>query len=260
MEFRPCIDIHNGKVKQIVGGSLKDQGDQAKENFVATQDAAFFAELYKKGGLKGGHIILLNAADSEYYEKTKEQALGALRAYPGGLQVGGGIHPENAGEFIEAGASHVIVTSYVFHNGCIDYERLKKMKAAVGAEKLVLDLSCKKTEEGYKVVTDRWQKMTDEIVTIELLEKLSDYCDEFLIHAVDVEGKSSGIEEELTKLLGEYKGNQITYAGGVHSFEDLEKLKRLGHDRLNVTIGSSLNLFGGNMEWEKVLAYCKETL
>ena len=163
----------------------------------------------------------------------------------------------NAADFIEAGASHVSVTSYVFHNGCIDYERLEKMKAAVGAKKLVLDLSCKKTEEGYKVVTDRWQKMTEEIVTIELLEKLSDYCDEFLIHAVDVEGKSSGIEEELTKLLGEYKGNQITYAGGVHSFEDLEKLKRLGHDRLNVTIGSSLDLFGGNMEWEKVLAYCK---
>lgn len=260
MEFRPCIDIHNGKVKQIVGGSLKDQGNLAKENFVSEQDAAFFANLYKKAELKGGHIILLNASDSEYYEMTKEQAFHALQAYPGGLQVGGGIRPDNAGEFLEKGASHVIVTSYVFHNGCIDYERLGQMVEAVGAKHLVLDLSCKKTSEGYKVVTDRWQKMTDEIVTIELLEKLSAYCDEFLIHAVDVEGKAEGIEEELAGLLGEYKGKKITYAGGVHSFRDLEKLKKLGQDKLNVTIGSALDLFGGNMKWEEVLEYCKKTL
>lgn len=260
MEFRPCIDIHNGKVKQIVGGSLKDQGDLAKENFVSEQDAAFFANLYKKAELKGGHIILLNASDSEYYEMTKKQAFSALKAYPGGLQVGGGIRPDNASEFLEMGASHVIVTSYVFHNGCIDYERLDQMVKAVGAKRLVLDLSCKKTADGYKVVTDRWQKMTDEIVTIELLEKLSEYCDEFLIHAVDVEGKAEGIEEELAGLLGKYQGKQITYAGGVHSFKDLEKLKTLGQDKLNVTIGSALDLFGGNMNWEEVLGYCKKTL
>ena len=260
MEFRPCIDIHNGKVKQIVGGSLKDQGNLAKENFVATQDAAFFAELYKNAGLKGGHIILLNATDSEYYESTKEQALGALKTYPGGLQIGGGIHPDNAKEFLDAGASHVIVTSYVFHNGCIDYERLDKMVQVVGRDRLVLDLSCKKTPEGYRVVTDRWQKMTDELVTIEFMEKLAGYCDEFLIHAVDVEGKAEGIEEELATLLGKYNGNQITYAGGVHSFKDLEKLKILGHDQLHVTIGSALDLFGGNMKWEEVLEYCKKEL
>ena len=99
MEFRPCIDIHNGKVKQIVGGSLQDQGDQAKENFVAEQDASFYAEFYKKDCIQGGHVILLNSRDSEYYEKTKEQAMQALKAYPGGLQIGGGICAENAAEF-----------------------------------------------------------------------------------------------------------------------------------------------------------------
>jgi len=117
MKFRPCIDIHNGKVKQIVGGSLKDAGDQAKENFVSGQDAAFYAELYKNAGLKGGHVILLNGKDSEYYEATRKQALKALRAYPGGLQIGGGVCPENAQDYLDAGASHVIVTSYVFKDG-----------------------------------------------------------------------------------------------------------------------------------------------
>ena len=105
MEFRPCIDIHNGKVKQIVGGSLKDLGDRAQENFVSEQDAAFYAKLYQKNSLKGGHIILLNASDSPYYEATKEQALSGLRVYPGGLQVGGGITAENAAEYLAAGAS-----------------------------------------------------------------------------------------------------------------------------------------------------------
>ena len=257
MEFRPCIDIHNGKVKQIVGGSLKDTGNQAKENFVATQDAGFFADLYKNANLKGGHIILLNAKDSDYYEDTKSQALLALAAYPGGLQVGGGITPENAAEFITAGASHVIVTSYVFKDGKIHYERLNELLKVVGKERLVLDVSCKKTDKGYCVVTDRWQKMTDEILNEELLDKLSDYCDEFLIHAVDVEGKAEGIEEELATLLGNWGKKPVTYAGGVHSYEDLEKLKELGKNHLNVTIGSALDLFGGKMVWSKVLEYCK---
>ena len=111
MEFRPCIDIHNGKVKQIVGSSLMDNGDKARENFVSARDAVFFAKLYQRDRLKGGHVILLNPASSSYYEETKRQAIEALRAYPGGLQVGGGICPENAEEFLRAGASHVIVTS-----------------------------------------------------------------------------------------------------------------------------------------------------
>ncbi len=252
MEFRPCIDIHNGKVKQIVGGSLADLNDAAQENFVSEQDAAFFAKLYQKAGLKGGHIILLNSVNSEYYEQTREQAISALRAYPGGMQVGGGINTDNAAEYLEAGASHVIVTSYVFYDGKIDYKRLKKLVKAVGREHLVLDLSCKKIGEEYRIVTDRWQKVTHEKVTLELMTELAKYCSEFLIHAVDVEGKANGIEKELAAMLGEWDGLPITYAGGVHSYEDLDLLKELGNNRLNVTIGSALDLFGGKMEWEEV--------
>ena len=200
MKFRPCIDIHNGKVKQIVGGSLKDQGDQAAENFVSEQDAAFYAELYKKAGLKGGHVILLNGKDSPNYEATKAQALQALGKYPGGLQIGGGICPENAAEYLEAGASHVIVTSYVFKNGVISWENLEKIRDAAGKEHLVLDLSCRKKDGLYYIVTDRWQKFTEHVVNEETLNLLAPYCSEFLIHAVDVEGKASGIEKELASI------------------------------------------------------------
>ena len=189
MEFRPCIDIHNGKVKQIVGSSLTDSDNKATENFVADSNASFFACLYKKHNLKGGHIILLNPVGSEYYEATKAQALDALKAFPGGMQLGGGITPDTAKEFLDAGATHVIVTSYVFRDGMIKYDNLKAISDAVGKERLVLDLSCKKTADGYKVVTDRWQKMSDVTVDLKLLESLSDYCDEYLVHAVDVEGK-----------------------------------------------------------------------
>lgn len=253
MEFRPCIDIHNGKVKQIVGSSLKDSGNRAKENFVSRQDAASYAELYKKDGLKGGHVILLNPAGSEYYEATKRQALSALRAYPKGLMAGGGIHPGNAEEFLEAGASHVIVTSYVFSNGRVDYGHLKELSGMVGKERLVLDLSCRKRGDSYYIVTDRWQKFTDEKITCGLLEDLAKYADEFLVHAVDAEGKSSGIEEKLAELLGSWGGIPITYAGGVGSFEDLRILERAGQGRLDVTIGSALDLFGGPMAYREVL-------
>lgn len=252
MEFRPCIDIHNGKVKQIVGGSLIDRGNQAKENFVAAQDAAFYAGLYQAAGMKGGHIILLNAAGSEFYDATREQAMLALHTYPGGLQVGGGITPENAGEFLEAGASHVIVTSYVFKDGRIRYDRLEELVRAVGREHLVLDVSCKKVGEEYLVVTDRWQKLTEEVVNFELLDRLAGYCDEFLIHAVDVEGKSNGIETELVAMLGKWNRIPVTYAGGIHSYEDLQLIRDLGQNHLNFTIGSALDLFGGNLKWEDV--------
>ena len=258
MKFRPCIDIHNGKVKQIVGGSLKDAGNTADENFVSGQDAAFYADLYKKEGFRGGHIILLNAKDSEYYEATKKQAMSALQAYPGGLQVGGGITAENAEEFLAAGASHVIVTSYVFCDGQIQMDRLKKLLDTVGKEHLVLDLSCRKKDGKYYIVTDRWQKFTEQMITEELLEQLSDYCDEFLVHAVDVEGKAGGIEEELVRLLGSWGKIPVTYAGGVGNFDDLAKLKELGKNRLNVTIGSALDLFGGTMSYEKVKEFCRE--
>lgn len=257
MEFRPCIDIHNGKVKQIVGGSLKDEGSQAEENFVSKQDGAFFAGLYQGYGIRGGHIILLNPAGSPWYEATKAQAMRALAAYPGGMQVGGGICADNAKEFLEAGASHVIVTSYVFRDGAIYFENLEKLQKIAGKEHLVLDLSCRKQGEDYYIVTDRWQKFTKEKISEKLLEQLSGYADEFLVHAVDVEGKAQGIETELVKLLGNWGRISVTYAGGVGSFSDLEQLKHLGQNRLHVTIGSALDLFGGNMPFEKVLDFCK---
>lgn len=255
MQFRPCIDIHNGSVKQIVGSSLLDEGNLAKENFVAKQDAAFYANLYKEKGIKGGHVILLNKEDSEYFEDTKKQALLALSTYPGGLQIGGGVNPQNAKEYIQAGASHVVVTSYVFTDGKIQYDRLKQLVEAVGSEHLVLDLSCKKYADGYYVMTDRWQKKTQTKLTLEIMNQLSDYCDEFLIHAVDVEGKAQGIEEDLVKMLGQFETRAVTYAGGVHDFSDLCKLKKLGSGHVNVTIGSALDLFGGPMKWEDVISY-----
>ena len=250
MKFRPCIDIHNGKVKQIVGGSLRDAGDQAQENFVSEQDASFYAELYKNAGIKGGHVILLNSSDSEYYEATREQAFAALRTYPGGLQVGGGICAENAQEYLQAGASHVIVTSYVFKNGKVSWSNLEKLEKTVGREHLVLDLSCRKKDGQYFVVTDRWQKFTDLPVTLETLKEFGNHCGEFLIHAVDVEGKARGIEIELATLLGEYTERPVTYAGGVGSMEDLELLRQYGKNRLNVTVGSALDLFGGTIPFE----------
>lgn len=253
MKFRPCIDIHNGKVKQIVGGSLRDQGDQAKENFAADQGADYFAEMYKKDGLKGGHVILLNPASSEYYGQTKKQALKALHAYPGGLQIGGGITADNASEYIRAGASHVIVTSYVFKDGRLSWENLQKMEDAVGTEHLVLDLSCRQKDGQYFIVTDRWQKFTDVPVTPETMKELGSHCSEFLVHAVDVEGKANGIETELARLLSGYTDRPVTYAGGVGSMEDLELLRKYGKGRLDVTVGSALDLFGGTIPFETLI-------
>lgn len=258
MRFRPCIDIHNGKVKQIVGGSLQDQGDQAQENYVAEQDAPFFARLYQSRGIRGGHIILLNPATSPYYEATRQQAIEALKAYPGGMQIGGGIREDNAESFLDAGASHVIVTSYVFKNGVINWENLEKLERAVGRKHLVLDLSCRKKDGQYYIVTDRWQKFTDECVTEELLDRLQGYADEFLIHAVDVEGKASGIECGLVELLGNWNKIPVTYAGGIGSFENLKELSEYGKHHLNYTIGSALDLFGGSMKFEDVLEFGKK--
>ena len=255
MQFRPCIDIHNGAVKQIVGGSLKDVGNQAKENFVSKYNAACYAKLYQKYQLKGGHIILLNNKESEYFEATKAQAMEALKAYPGGLMIGGGIDADNAMEYLEAGASHVIVTSYVFKNGDVNISNLKKLVNTVGKEHVVLDLSCRKIEGEYRIMTDRWQKASNVILNHETLNYFRDYCDEFLIHAVDVEGKNGGIEEELVMMLGDWAKIPMTYAGGVHNFYDLELLRGLGRGKIDVTIGSALDLFGGSMDFEKVLDY-----
>ncbi|MBE6015508.1 MAG: phosphoribosylformimino-5-aminoimidazole carboxamide ribotide isomerase [Lachnospiraceae bacterium] len=251
MRFRPCIDIHNGKVKQIVGSSLTDAG--AKENFVSDKGAADFAALYKEHGLAGGHIILLNHKDSEYYEATRREAISALCAYKEGMQIGGGVTDENGADYLDAGASHVIVTSFVFKDGKINETNLERLVRAVGKEHIVLDLSCKKVEGQYHIVTDRWQKVTDTVVCEKTLNELSDSCDEFLVHAADVEGKQSGIDEDLARLLGAWQGIPITYAGGIRSLEDIRLLNEAGDGRLDYTIGSALDLFGGNLKFEEVI-------
>ena len=252
MEFRPCIDIHNGKVKQIVGGSLKDTGNFAEDNYVSEKDADWYAKLYKKDGIKGAHVILLNASDSEYYAATKAQAIFALSAYPGGLQIGGGITADNASEFINAGASHVIVTGYVFSEGRLNRENLEKLVNTVKKEHLVLDLSARKKAGKYYVVTDRWQTFTDMEINEDCFLELSKYCDEFLVHGVDVEGKKAGLDEELVGILSNAlkKGsNAITYAGGIHSMEDIELLNKASEGLINYTVGSALDLYGGNLSY-----------
>lgn len=254
MRFRPCIDIHNGKVKQIVGSSINDNGDNAVENFVSGKDSAYYAGMYKKDRLTGGHIIQLNSADSEYYQDTRNQAVMALEAYAGGMQAGGGINAENAGYFLDKGASHVIVTSYVFRNGEINYENLRKISRTAGKENLVLDLSCRKKDGDYYIVTDRWQKFSNVTVDEKILDELSGYCDEFLIHAVDVEGKASGIEEELVLKLGKWDGIPITYAGGISGYNDILKLKEYGNGKIDFTIGSALDIFGGNISYKDIVS------
>lgn len=257
MSFRPCIDIHNGKVKQIVGGSLTDRGDLADCNFESEQDAAWYAALYKKDGLQGGHIILLNPVTSIYYEETKRQAMEALAAYPGGLQIGGGITAENAAEYLDAGASHVIVTSYVFQNGRLNRENLQKLKSAVGKEHIVLDVSCRKKEGAYYIVTDRWQKFTEVELDAEILDELAGYCSEYLVHGVDVEGKSAGMEEGLVTVLSDWAKIPITYAGGIGTMEELQRFQKISRGKLDFTIGSALDLFGGELPYEEMIRNCK---
>ena len=255
MRFRPCIDIHNGKVKQIVGGSLTDNGDRTVENFSSARDADYYARLYKEDGLKGGHVILLNPPSSDYYERTRSQALKALSAYPGGLQIGGGITADNAWEYIDAGASHVIVTSYVFRDGQIRWDCMEELCCAVGREHVVIDLSCRKKGGDYYIVTNRWQTFTRVKLTKGVLDDIAGYCDEFLVHGVDVEGKASGIEEDLVSLLGRQGGIPITYAGGIGSLEDLNHFRDISGGSLDFTIGSALDLFGGDIPYEIVAKY-----
>lgn len=255
MRFRPCIDIHNGKVKQIVGGSLKDEGDCAKENFASVYDADYFAEMYKRNGLRGGHVILLNPPSSEYYEAALRQARAALKAYPLGLQIGGGIHGDNAESFLEMGASHVIVTSYVFKDGRIRWEHLERLQKAVGKEHIVIDLSCRKKEGEYYIVTDRWQKFTKVKLSLQVLEEIASYCDEFLVHGVDVEGRSCGVDEKLSGLLGNYDGVPVTYAGGIGSLKDLDRFRDITRGKIDFTIGSALDIFGGKIPFETVKDY-----
>ena len=235
--FRPCIDLHEGKVKQIVGGTLGADG--LRTNFVSEKSAAWFTELYKRDELNGGHVIQLGSGN-------EIEARAALAAFPGGLHLGGGVNALNARGWLDAGASHVIVTSWVFREGRVDWERLNELVKAIGKDRLVLDLSCRKRGENYFVVTDRWQKFTDLEVNAEALQKFSAYCAEFLIHAVDVEGLCRGIDRELVAKLGEWTPIPMTYAGGANSLADLEEVTRLGQGKVDLTIGSALDIFGGS--------------
>lgn len=249
MRFRPCIDLLNGRVVQIVGGSLSDQREQRPVvNFETQQSPADYARLYQRDKLTGGHIIALGPGNLE-------AALAALTAFPGGMQMGGGITPENAKGYLDAGASHVIVTSYVFREGRVDHDRLQALVATVGKERLVLDLSCRQREGAYWVVTDRWQRFTETVITADTLAWLADHCAEFLVHAVDVEGKRLGIDATVVEMLGAWSPIPVTYAGGVRSLADLELIRTVGQERVDATIGSALDIFGGDLPYQDVLAW-----
>ncbi len=252
MKFRPCIDIHNGQVKQIVGGSLDDDKG-ASENFVSILDGSYYGELYKKYGLKGGHIILLNKYGTPEYDADIRQARLALRAFPGGLQIGGGITDANAADCIKIGASHVIVTSFIFDEKGLSTDRLSKLVESVGREHIVIDLSCRRKGDDYYVVTNRWQTFTETKVNADLLEELSVYCDEYLIHGVDVEGKKQGVDERLLTLIAQYEGLPVTYAGGIKDMSDIDTIDRVGRGRIDYTVGSALSIFGGNIDFDEVV-------
>jgi phosphoribosylformimino-5-aminoimidazole carboxamide ribotide isomerase len=286
MKFRPCIDLHDGCVKQIVGSTLKtttttttattDTADSScssnkqqelddgglTTNFSTTKPAREFAQLYQHDNLLGGHVIMLGSGPANI-----EAATQALQAWPGHLQIGGGIHEGNAKEWLDKGASHVIVTSAMFRNGQVDWQRLDAIVEAVGGkEQLVLDLSCRKRplslqndeDDHYYVVTDKWQKFTNVPVTRETLQKLSTYCDEFLVHGVDVEGKQCGILQDLVAILGMHSPIPVTYAGGVRSLDDLDWVERVGQGKVDCTVGSALDIFGGTLPYEVVVAWHKK--
>ncbi|XP_058225470.1 1-(5-phosphoribosyl)-5-[(5-phosphoribosylamino)methylideneamino] imidazole-4-carboxamide isomerase, chloroplastic-like [Rhododendron vialii] len=253
VRFRPCIDIHKGKVKQIVGSTIQDLKEGSftpVTNFESDKSAAEYANIYKEDGLTGGHVIMIGADPL-----SKSAAMEALHAYPGGLHVGGGINPDNALSYIEEGASHVIITSYVFNNGQMELQRLKELARVVGKQRLVLDLSCRKKEGKYAIVTDRWQKFTDVFLDEKIMKFLATYADEFLVHGVDVEGKKLGIDEELVTLLGSHSPIPVTYAGGVTVMADLERIKAAGMERVDVTVGSALDIFGGNLAYKDVVGW-----
>lgn len=254
MRFRPCIDLRNGRVVQIVGGTLSDGNDhKIVTNFESDRSSAFYAELYQSDNLTGGHVIALGAGNHE-------AALAALAAYPGGMQMGGGITAENASEYLDAGASHVIVTSYVFQQGQIDMDRLDRLVKAVGRQRVVLDLSCRSRNGAYWVVTDRWQRFTDVAINAQTLAQLAEHCAEFLVHGVDVEGLRLGIDGALVEILGAHSPIPVTYAGGARSLDDLELVRQIGKGRVDLTIGSALDIFGGDVAYRDVVAWQKRQM
>lgn len=280
--IRPCIDLHEGKVKQIVGSTLKtdnknttttsatttmttttEDDGKANVNFSSDKPSSYYSAMYKQDNLTGGHVIMLGQSDA-----NKKAALDAMEAWQNGWQIGGGITADNCQGWIDVGASHIIVTSYVFSDGHINYERLNKLVDLIGKDKLVLDLSCRKKQsdsknddddnQHYYVVTNKWQTYTDTAVTPETLHKLSEYCCEFLVHAVDVEGKQCGIQQDLVEFLGKHSPIPTTYAGGVRSIDDLNMVHKLSNGKVDVTVGSALDIFGGTLSYKKVVQWHNE--
>lgn len=251
-QFRPCIDLHQGQVKQIVGGSLTDQG--AKTNFISPYDASYYAHLYRQHELKGGHVIALGPGNDIEVAK-------ALQAYPKGLQFGGGVNLDNAQHYLDLGASQVIVTSWLFENDAFSWQRLAQLSQQIGPEQLVLDLSCRRVGQGWQVATNRWQTLTQTAITAENLERMAQYCAEFLIHAADVEGLQAGIDQELVAFLGQHSPIATTYAGGARHLDDLRLVNQLSQGRIDLTIGSALDIFGGTgIRLQECLAWNAELL
>jgi phosphoribosylformimino-5-aminoimidazole carboxamide ribotide isomerase len=251
LRFRPCIDLHQGKVKQIVGETLNLDNQNVIENFVSELDSAHYANMYKQDQLQGGHIIMLGAGN-------EAAAAQALQAYPGGMQIGGGITADNAASYLTIGASHVIVTSYVFRNGELNMPNLQTIVSEIGKDNLVIDLSCKERDGRWFVVTNQWTTFSDFEVNAANIRELEKYCSEFLIHAVDVEGKQSGIQQNLVRQLAQWVNIPTTYAGGARSIADLEIFKSLTSGKLDITIGSALDIFGGSLPYKQVVEYCNQ--
>lgn len=250
VKFRPCIDLHQGKVKQIVGETLTAGDSGVVENFVSDRGPAYYAELFRTDGLTGGHVIMLGGGN-------EDAAAEALAAYPNGLQIGGGIRADNAAEWLGRGASHVIVTSYIFQDGRLREDNLERIVAEAGKERLVIDLSCKRKDGRWYVVTNQWKTFSDFELNETNIRSLEQYCDEFLIHAVDVEGKRTGILSDLVESLAGWVTIPTTYAGGARSLDDLDLFRRLSNGKLDITVGSALDLFGGALPYRDVVDYCR---
>ncbi|RFU27409.1 hypothetical protein B7463_g8941, partial [Scytalidium lignicola] len=253
-KFRPCIDLHAGSVKQIVGGTLSDTNSSSlKTNFVSKLPASHFAKLYKENGLEGAHVISLGPGNEEACRE-------ALKEWVSGLQVGGGVTDQNARKWIEEGAEKVIITSFLFPGGKFSQERLDGVLASLGGDKskLVIDLSCRRKDDTWFVAMNKWQTITDMEVNEASIKSLEPYCSEFLIHAADNEGLQKGIDTELVKKLAEWCYIPVTYAGGGRTIQDLDLVKELSNGKVDLTIGSALDIFGGSgvtfqecVEWNR---------
>lgn len=246
--FIGCIDLHNGEVKQIVGATLSDNNNDPnlKTNFVSSKPSSYYAKLYKKYNVTGAHVIKLGPNNDE---AAKE----ALLAAPNFLQIGGGINDTNCLHWLEM-ASKVIVTSWLFNKeGDFLLDRLVKISQLCGKDRLVVDLSCRKTsDERWIVAMNKWQTLTTLELNQDTFTKLSKYTNEFLIHAADVEGLCNGIDEQLVSKLNEWTEElgdevKIVYAGGAKSIDDLALVDRLSQGRVDLTYGSSLDIFGGKL-------------